>query len=268
MSHSPAFDSKQYATRGFGPHVQAYRFLPLSPPARIWGMDQLPVSWHFILPMKLLCVQIPNSCRSYDASIPCYYKTPEFFQKTGYKNPTDPADGVFQYTKGYRGGLFHYYTDNPREGASFNHIMGGVMGQQASWLDIISVENFLDGSDPSLPLVVDVGGNIGHDIEKFRQVYPDTAARLYLQDKAEVVELSKCPDPLNKMAHDFFQPQPIRGERNAAILAILKTLIPHSRCPSLLHARYSTRLARQASTQNPADAPGFPEAWLQQTSYS
>lgn len=90
--------------------------------------------------------------------------------------------------------------------------MGGVMAHQASWLDIIPGEHFMDGSNPSLPLVVDVGGNIGHDIEKFRQVYPETAHRLYLQDRAAVVELAKCPDPVNKMAHDFFQPQPITGK--------------------------------------------------------
>lgn len=136
---------------------------------------------------------------------------PEFLQKTGYKNPTDPDDGIFQYTKGYKGGLFEYYTANPREGASFNQVMGGVMAQQASWLDIIPAESFLDGANTSLPLVVDVGGNIGHDIEKFRRVYPDRAAQLYLQDRAAVVELSKCPKPVNKMTHDFFKAQPIKG---------------------------------------------------------
>lgn len=162
-----------------------------------------------------------NSCCRYDASIPCFYKMPEFLQKTGYKNPIDPSDGIFQYAKGYKGDLFQYYTANPREGTSFNHVMGGVMAHQASWLDIVPVENFMDGSDPSLPLVVDVGGNIGHDIEKFRQKYPDIATRLYLQDRAAVVELSNCPDAVNKIAHDFFQPQPIKGERGPASLARL-----------------------------------------------
>ncbi|GKZ85515.1 hypothetical protein AnigIFM56816_011483 [Aspergillus niger] len=149
----------------------------------------------------------------YDFGIPVFHNTPEFLQKTKYQNPTDPKDGIFQYAKNYQGDLFEYFTSHPREGASFNHVMGGVMAHQASWLDIIPGEHFMDGSNPSLPLVVDVGGNIGHDIEKFRQVYPETAHRLYLQDRAAVVELAKCPDPVNKMAHDFFQPQPITDSR-------------------------------------------------------
>jgi hypothetical protein len=148
---------------------------------------------------------------SFDTNILCFHKTPGYLQKTGYKNPTDPTDGVFQHAKAYQGDLFQYYAENPREGASFNHIMGGVMAHQASWLDIIPVKKFLDGADPSQPLVVDVGGNVGHDIEKFRKVHPDTASQLYLQDKPGVVELSKCPAEVNKMAHDFFLPQPIQG---------------------------------------------------------
>ncbi|RMZ75272.1 hypothetical protein DV737_g5365, partial [Chaetothyriales sp. CBS 132003] len=84
---------------------------------------------------------------------------PEYLAQTGYKNPVDPADGIFQYTK------------------------------------------------------VDVGGNVGHDMERFRQAHPETAARLYLQDRPGVVNLSKCPDPVNKIGYDFFTPQPIKGAR-------------------------------------------------------
>ncbi|GLA73908.1 hypothetical protein AtubIFM55763_004843 [Aspergillus tubingensis] len=117
--------------------------------------------------------------------------------------------------------MFDYFTSHPREGASFNHVMGGVMAHQAGWLEIIPAEHFMNGSDPNGPLVVDVGGNIGHDIEKFRQVYPETAQRLYLQDLPAVVKLAKCPDPVNKMAHDFFLPQPVLGSRIYYVHAVL-----------------------------------------------
>ena len=147
----------------------------------------------------------------YDAIIPCYYKMPEYLAKTGYKNPTNPSDGVFQYTKNWNGDLFQYYDAHPTEGNSFNNVMGGVMAHQASWLDIFPHETLLD-SDSSVPLLVDVGGNIGHDLDRFRQAHPETSARLYLQDRADVVKISKCPDPVNKMAYDFFTPQPIKGK--------------------------------------------------------
>lgn len=146
--------------------------------------------------------------------IPCFYKMPEYLAKTGYTNPNDPSDGVFQYTKGWKGDLFQYYDANPKEGNSFNNVMGGVMAHQAGWLDIFPHNTLLDSSDTTTtqPLLVDIGGNVGHDMERFRQIHPETAARLYLQDRPDVVKVSKCPDPVNKMGYDFFTPQPIKGE--------------------------------------------------------
>lgn len=87
------------------------------------------------------------------------------------------------------------------------------MARQAGWLDIYPHQTVVDTAVQEGPLVVDVGGNIGHDIERFRQAHPDTAERLYLQDRPEVVKLSKSPDPVNKMAYDFFTPQPVKGAR-------------------------------------------------------
>lgn len=158
------------------------------------------------------CVDTNTCFIRYDAMIPCFYKMPEYLSKTGYKNPVDPANGVFQFAKNYKGDLFQYYDSHSREGQSFNHVMGAVMAQQASWLDIIPHDRIVADHLSGQPLVVDVGGNIGHDLERFREAHPETATDLYLQDRAEVIQHSKCPDPVNKMAHDFFQSQPIQGK--------------------------------------------------------
>lgn len=160
---------------------------------------------------------------SYDATIPAFYKLPIFLAHNAYRNPVDPNNGVFQYAKGWKGDMFDYYQAHPVEGQSFNHVMGGVMANQARWVDIFPSETLLESVVRSTldqemevtensPLVVDVGGNIGHDIEKFRQKHPETAVRLYLEDRPEVVKLSKCPDSINKLGYDFFTPQPVKGE--------------------------------------------------------
>ena len=142
---------------------------------------------------------------------------PEYLAQTGYVNPTDPADGIFQYTKKFKGNLFDYYKANPQEGKSFNSVMGGVMAHQASWLTIYPHETLLhsssETSSANVPVIlVDVGGNVGHDLERFRLLYPGLAERLVLQDRAEVVCDSICPDPVRKMAHNFFTPQPVKGQ--------------------------------------------------------
>ncbi|RYP62759.1 hypothetical protein DL770_009540 [Monosporascus sp. CRB-9-2] len=135
---------------------------------------------------------------------------PEYLAQNGYKNPVDSNDGVFQYAKGWKGDMFHYYDAHPIEGDSFNHVMGGVMANQAGWIDIFPHDTLLN-ADSELPLVVDVGGSIGHDIEKFRKAHPETASRLYLQDRPEVVKNSMSP--VNKQGYDFFTPQTIKGAR-------------------------------------------------------
>ncbi|KAJ6014911.1 hypothetical protein N7540_009502 [Penicillium herquei] len=176
------------------------------------------VSTNMYKPTKLTDSLLPSKYGEwinwmFDNGLAPAAKMPEFLQKTGYESPTDPDDGIFQYAKGYKGDLFKYLTDNPRDGECFNHCMGGVMAQQVSWLKLVPIENFVSGADPELPLVVDIGGNLGHDLDKFRLAYPDTASKLYLQDLPEVIERSACPDPVNKMAHDFFHPQPVKHAR-------------------------------------------------------
>ncbi|KKK24807.1 hypothetical protein P175DRAFT_0439305 [Aspergillus ochraceoroseus IBT 24754] len=151
----------------------------------------------------------------YDATIPCFHKMPEYLAKTGYKNPADPNDGIFQYTKGFKGSLFEYYDTHSTEGDSFNNVMGGVMANQAGMLDVYPYESLTDSqpNDSKTPLLVDVGGNVGHDIEKFRSRHPEVASRLVLQDRPDVVRLAKCPSTVQIMAHDFFTPQPVKGAR-------------------------------------------------------
>lgn len=137
---------------------------------------------------------------------------PRFLAQTKYRNPVDAADGIFQYAKDCRGmDMFRFYQENRIEGESFNQVMGGVMATQASWLDIFPHDTLLAAANAEGPLLVDVGGSIGHDIERFRKAHPETASRLFLEDLPAVVKLSQVPDPVNKIEYDFFTPQPIKG---------------------------------------------------------
>ncbi|KAI0506275.1 S-adenosyl-L-methionine-dependent methyltransferase [Xylaria bambusicola] len=158
----------------------------------------------------------------YDALIPVFSKLPIYLAQHDYKAPSDPTNGVFQFAKEFKGDLFHYYREHPVKGASFDLVMSSVMAHQASWVDIFPPEILFEtdiGGDT--PLVVDVGGNIGHDIEKFREKHPDTAARLYLEDLPHVLERAKCNKTVNRVAYDFFTPQPITGARAYYIHSVL-----------------------------------------------
>ncbi|RAH47963.1 S-adenosyl-L-methionine-dependent methyltransferase [Aspergillus brunneoviolaceus CBS 621.78] len=152
----------------------------------------------------------------HDTVNPCFAKMPEYLAKTDYQNPTDPNDGIFQYTKNSPGSLFDYYAQHPAQSAVFNNVMGSVMAKQAGMLDIFPYDRLADDrpdDDSVIPLLVDVGGNVGHDMNKFLGKNPGLAGRLVLQDRPEVVRQAICPAEVRAMAHDFFTPQPVKGAR-------------------------------------------------------
>lgn len=62
-------------------------------------------------------------------------------------------------------------------------------------------------------LVVDIGGNHGHDLISFHKQNPHLSGRLVLQDLLyTLARIDPHLQGIETMAHDFFKPQPIRGE--------------------------------------------------------
>ena len=136
---------------------------------------------------------------------------PEYLAQTGYSLPLDPENGVLQNTKGFKGNLYDYFDSHARESDTFNLAMSGRLAHGASWVSVYPHETLLNSAAKDSPILVDVGGGIGYDLEYFRAHHPHAADRLVLQDRPGVVALSKLPDPVHKMAHDFFTPQPVKG---------------------------------------------------------
>ncbi|KAF9884205.1 hypothetical protein FE257_002196 [Aspergillus nanangensis] len=60
--------------------------------------------------------------------------------------------------------------------------------------------------------LVDIGGNKGHDLERFQARYPDAPGQLVLQDLPSVLP-SAIDDGIKQMAYSFWDPQPVRGAR-------------------------------------------------------
>ena len=62
--------------------------------------------------------------------------------------------------------------------------------------------------------LVDIGGGKGHDLQELHRKYPKLPGKLVLQDLKSVIDEAKSSG-LNQeivtMEHDFFTPQPIKG---------------------------------------------------------
>ncbi|TDZ26542.1 O-methyltransferase [Colletotrichum orbiculare MAFF 240422] len=135
---------------------------------------------------------------------------PHILAEMGYRNPVDGADTVFQRARGYEGDLWSYLREHPERSDNFNMLQEVSTGREAPWLDLYPHEALVASSDPGLPLLVDVGGGIGHDLMRFHDAYPGSAARMYLADLPGVVAANIVPDAVNKVGYDFFTPQPIK----------------------------------------------------------
>ena len=162
-----------------------------------------------------------DSCRcSYDATLPGFALLPGYLSQSNFAEPTDPHQTVFLAAKQWRAGgsLFDYYSEHESQRHTFENVLSGIMVHRASWLDVYGAHSEL-AHDTSVPgsasetVLVDVGGSVGHDIESFRAAHPHTASRLVLQDRGEVLRRAVCHSQVRLMSHDFFTPQPVRGEQ-------------------------------------------------------
>ncbi|KAJ3940798.1 uncharacterized protein N0V96_008670 [Colletotrichum fioriniae] len=97
--------------------------------------------------------------------------------------------------------------------------VGGYRQGRVPWMhpSLYPVEKTLfSGADtsPDAPLLVDVAGGLGHDIDEFKKMYPNHPGKLILQDLPVVINDVKGIDTsIELMGHDFLTEQPIKGAK-------------------------------------------------------
>lgn len=90
-----------------------------------------------------------------------------------------------------------------------------------TFLDAVDLgQEFVQDTTDATPLLVDVGGGVGHQCLAFRLRYPTIPGRVILQDLDNVIALAESsPLPgfrdsdIEVQVHDFFTPQPVKGNR-------------------------------------------------------
>lgn len=81
-----------------------------------------------------------------------------------------------------------------------------------SWLTVYPVEQETHGwDDASRPIYVNIGGGIGHQCAQFKEQYPNLPGRVILQDLPHSIAKAMPTPGVENMAHNFFEPQPIKG---------------------------------------------------------
>ena len=94
--------------------------------------------------------------------------------------------------------------------------MSAQRAGQRSWLETFSPDRFpLSSSDLETPLFVDVGGGVGHQCLALRSRFPDLKRRIILQDLPDVLARAAPVEGVERMAHDIWTEQPVRGMRSS-----------------------------------------------------
>lgn len=112
--------------------------------------------------------------------------------------------------------MFDFYEapKHQRLSARFNEWLAAYRLYRDPWTEIYPAEDMIAGYTTG-PLLVDVGGNLGDDLELFRRNHPRYGRHLMLQDLPGKVANATCSSEIQRLAHDFFTPQPTlaRGAR-------------------------------------------------------
>ena len=155
----------------------------------------------------------------FGSGYPYFALIPEYMKKTGFVAPTDM--GAWQNFRKTEMTVYEWFGAHPEEMANFVGLMKVWSATQEPWLDLYPVESVLEGADEQGTLLVDVAGGGGRDIEAFLHKYSHYAGRLVLQDRLEEIQAAKVGKGIERMPHDLFSPQPIKGARIYFLHAIL-----------------------------------------------
>lgn len=141
--------------------------------------------------------------------MPTAVQLPAYLQQTNFQNPKGKS--AFEFT--YQTGLWQHLGKNPDLQRDCAAYMAGRRAGQLRWLDVYPAASELaeKTTDDSV-LLIDIGGNQGHDLKIFKERHPNLPGRLILQDLPEVVNKITTPlEGIEVIPYDFFTPQPIKG---------------------------------------------------------
>ncbi|GIJ83164.1 hypothetical protein Asppvi_001683 [Aspergillus pseudoviridinutans] len=167
-------------------------------------------------------MSIPVIGNSYLAMLSCTSAGPmrfhEFSRKRGWVNPTDAKDTAMMYAYGTNLDTFAWQ-QFLGYGTHFNDHMGSYDLGCLPWMDpgfYPVKERLIDGADtdPEAPFLVDIGGNVGHDLARFHSYYPKVPGKLILQDLPVVIgQIRDLAPAIIRMEYDFHTEQPVKGAR-------------------------------------------------------
>lgn len=92
-----------------------------------------------------------------DVTSKAFISLPAFLQHHDYDNPASNPQGNWGYLLGRDESHFAWLANNPEIMKNFGNLMAGYTSQRGSWLDVYPGPALLEGANPDVPVLVDVG---------------------------------------------------------------------------------------------------------------
>lgn len=94
-----------------------------------------------------------------------------------------------------------------------------------TWIDVFdfAAECAL-GTTSDTPIFVDVGGGNGQQCASLQQRYPTIQGRIILQDRPRILANAITGPGVERMEHDFFTEQPVKGIATNLVPDIYRSL--------------------------------------------
>ncbi|KAF7536990.1 hypothetical protein G7054_g4069 [Neopestalotiopsis clavispora] len=148
---------------------------------------------------------------------PVFQAFPDFLAENKYQDIDDASKTAFQKAFPTDLPAFQWLPTQPERFGPLQQVMTvqGALGNQ--WFAVFPFEKEL-GNFSGPHVLVDVGGGFGHQCVALRARYPELQGKLVLEDLQQALE--HLPPPLatqlkgvEQVAHNFFEPQPIKGAK-------------------------------------------------------
>ena len=166
---------------------------------------------------------------------------PEFLRETNYANPTDKDKTAWKYAYKTDHHFFEYLNTPGRERrleAFRNHMQFKTVGLK--WYEVPGIMEAAFGDakvGKDDVLLIDVGGNGGHDLIGFHKAHPSMPGRLILQDLPTTIQsldpAALALQGIEPMGHDFFTLQPVHGAKTYYLKMCLHDW-PDAQCIQIL----------------------------------
>ncbi|OJJ96619.1 hypothetical protein ASPACDRAFT_1890997 [Aspergillus aculeatus ATCC 16872] len=206
------------------------------------GRDGVPCMYVYPLPMHqhssssnispshlhIYCTSQPETIltpsQSYDLTLPTLSTLPTYFATHAYTTPKEYAHAPMKWAVG--ASQFEWLAAHQPRQQRFNSYMASRRAGKPEWFEIYPVARLTDPSlpplhedDPEAVLIVDVGGNQGHDLLAFQARYADLPGRRVLQDLPKVVKWD-VGRGIEAMGCSFLEEQVVKAARTYYFRAI------------------------------------------------